>query len=101
MTFFAITQQILDESFSSSNSTEIFMRPFCVQNFISIGLVFEELLCKRLDGRTDTLTDSIVYSRFFNTQIKVETSDLNPRVMCISKSKKQVTLVATTRLTLD
>ncbi len=34
-------------------------------------------------------------------KIKVETSDLNPRVMCTSKIKKQVTLVATTRLTLD
>ncbi len=32
---------------------------------------------------------------------KCGTSDLNPRVMCTSKSKKQVTLVATTRLTLD
>jgi hypothetical protein len=34
-------------------------------------------------------------------KINVETSDLNPRVMCTTKSKKQVTLVATTRLTLD
>ncbi len=37
----------------------------------------------------------------FQLEINVEISDLNPRVMCTSKSKKQVTLVATTRLSLD
>ncbi len=52
MTFFLITQQILNESFSSSNSTEIFMRQLYVQNFNSIGLVFRELCCKLTDGRT-------------------------------------------------
>ena len=36
MTFFAITQEDLDQSFSSSNSNEIFMRQFYVQNFITI-----------------------------------------------------------------
>jgi phosphotransferase system IIB component len=38
---------------------------------------------------------------YHKEKINVETSDLNPRVMCTSKSKKQVTLVATTRLTLN
>ncbi len=37
MTFFAITKPFLDESFSSSNSTEISMRSFYVQNFMTIG----------------------------------------------------------------
>ena len=62
MTSFAITQQFLDESLKSSNSTEILMRLFYVQNFITIGLSFEDLSCKRPDGRIDTLINSIVYS---------------------------------------
>jgi hypothetical protein len=60
ITFFAITQEGVDQSFSSSNSTEISIRRFYVQNFITIGLAFEELSCIR----PDTLTDSIVYSLF-------------------------------------
>src|SRR3990167_9322278 len=58
MTIFTITQPFLDESFSSSNSTEILMRQLCVQNFSSIGCSCEELSCKRTAGRPDTLTDS-------------------------------------------
>src|SRR5271155_5396691 len=68
MTIFSITQPFLDGSFSSSNSTEILMRQFCAQNFSSIECNCEELSCKRTDGRTagrtDTLTDSRVYSLF-------------------------------------
>ncbi len=51
MTFFAITRPFLDQSFSSSNSTEILMRQFCVENFMTIGWTFQELSCKRPDGR--------------------------------------------------
>ena len=69
MIFFAIVQQILDESFLSSNSTEILVRPFYGQNFITIGWPFEELSCKRPDGRPDTLTDFRVYSLFEYTKI--------------------------------
>jgi hypothetical protein len=53
ITFFAINQEGVDQSFSSSNSTEISIRRFYVQNFITIGLTFEELSCKRPDGHTD------------------------------------------------
>ncbi len=42
ITFFAITQEGVDQSFSSSNSAEISIRRFYVQNFITIGLAFEE-----------------------------------------------------------
>jgi hypothetical protein len=52
ITFLAVTRKGMDQSFSSSNSTEISIRRFYVQNFITIGLTFEELSCKRLDGRT-------------------------------------------------
>ncbi len=52
MTFFAIARPFLDQSFWSSNSTEILMRQFCVQNFMTIGWAFQELSCKRPDGRT-------------------------------------------------
>jgi len=62
ITFFAITQEGVDRSFSSSNSTEISIRRFYTQNFIIIGLSFEELSCIR----PDALTDSIVY--FLSTQ---------------------------------
>jgi hypothetical protein len=55
MTIFSITQQFLDGSFSSSNSTEILMGQFCVQNFSSIGCNCEELSCKRTAGRTHWL----------------------------------------------
>jgi hypothetical protein len=51
--FFALTQEGVDQSFSSSNSTEILIRRFYAQNFITIGLVFEELSCIRPDGHTD------------------------------------------------
>jgi hypothetical protein len=53
MTMFSITQPFLGGSFSSSNSTEILLRQFCVQNFSLIGCSCEELLCKRTDGHTD------------------------------------------------
>jgi len=69
MTIFSITQPFLDGSFSSSNSTEILMRQFCVQDFSTIGCSCEELSCKRPAGRTDTLTDSIVYSLFEYTKM--------------------------------
>ena len=49
---FSITQLFLDGSFSSSNSTEILMRQFCVQNFSSIECNCEELSNKRTAGRT-------------------------------------------------
>ncbi len=52
MTFFAKTKPFLDKSFSSSNSTEILMRSFYVQNFMTIGWAFQELSCKRPDDRT-------------------------------------------------
>ncbi len=45
ITFFAVTQEGVDQSFSSSNSTEISMRRFYTQNFITIGLALEELSC--------------------------------------------------------
>jgi hypothetical protein len=45
ITFFAITQEGVDQSFSSSKSTEISIRRFYAQNFITIGLAFQELLC--------------------------------------------------------
>jgi hypothetical protein len=50
ITFFAIIQEGVDQSFSSSNSTEISIRWFYVQNVITIGLTFEELSCKRTDS---------------------------------------------------
>ena len=53
MTFFAITQRFLDESFSSSNSTKISMRQFYAQIFMTIGSHFQELSYKRSDGHTD------------------------------------------------
>ncbi len=62
ITFFAITHEGVDQSFSSSNSTDISMRRFYTQNFITIGLAFEELSSKRPAGRPDILTDSRVYS---------------------------------------
>ncbi len=52
ITFFAITQEGVDQSFSSWNSTEISMRRFYAQNFITIGLALEELSDKRPAGRT-------------------------------------------------
>ena len=57
MTIFSITQPFLDGSFSSSNSTEILMRSFYVQNFSTIGRSCQELSDKRTAGRPDTLTD--------------------------------------------
>jgi len=57
MTTFSIAQSFLDGSFSSSNSTEILMRQFCVQNFSSIGCSCEELSCIRTAGRTAGHTD--------------------------------------------
>jgi hypothetical protein len=53
ITFFAINQEGVDQSFSSTNSTEISVRRFYAQNFITIGLALEELSCKRPDGHTD------------------------------------------------
>jgi hypothetical protein len=76
MTIFSITQPFLDGSFSSSNSTEILMRQFCAQNFSSIECNCEELSCKRTDGRTDTLTDSRVYSLFEYTKMSLFTNAL-------------------------
>ncbi len=66
ITFFAITQEGVDQSFSSSNSTHKSMRRFYAQNFITIGLAFEDLSCKR----PDILTDSRVYSLFEYTKSK-------------------------------
>jgi hypothetical protein len=42
ITFFAIIQEAVDQSISSSNSTEISIRRFYAQNFITIRLAFEE-----------------------------------------------------------
>ncbi len=53
ITFFAINQEGVNQSFSSSNSTEISMRRFYAQNFIAIGLALEELSCERPAGHTD------------------------------------------------
>ena len=53
MTFFEITEQFLDESFSFSNSTKISMRQFYAQIFMRIGSYFQELSYKRSDGHTD------------------------------------------------
>jgi len=53
ITLFAITQEGVDQSFSSSNSTEISIRRFYAQNFITIGLTFEELSCKWPAEHTD------------------------------------------------
>src|ERR1700722_13968881 len=66
ISIFAITQEGLVQSGSSSNSTEILMRLNCVENFMTIGLFFQKLSCKR----TDTLTDSRVYSLFEYTKRK-------------------------------
>ncbi len=52
MTIFSINQPFLDESFSSSNSTEILV---IVKSY-------------RVHGRPDTLTDSRVYSLFEHTK---------------------------------
>src|SRR3984957_17400794 len=76
ISIFAITQEGLVQSGSSSNSTEILMRLNCVENFMTIGLFFQKLSCKRTDGRPagrpagrpDTLTDSRVYSLFEYTK---------------------------------
>ncbi len=68
ITFFAVNQEGVDQSFSSSNSTEISMRRFYAQNFITIGLAFGALSCKRTAGRTDTPSDSIVSSLFEYTK---------------------------------
>jgi hypothetical protein len=43
--FFAINQEGVDQSFSCANSTEICMRRFYAQNFITIGLAFQALSC--------------------------------------------------------
>ena len=67
MTIFTIPQPFLDRSFSSSNSTEILMRQFYVQNFSSIECNCEELSNKRTDGRTAGRTHwpiLVVYSLF-------------------------------------
>ena len=53
---FYVNSGAIDKSFSCSMSIEIFMRQIYVQNFSLIGLVFQELLCKRPLGRPDTLT---------------------------------------------
>ncbi len=53
ITFFGIAQEGVDQSFSSSNSTEVSIRRFYAQNFITIGLAFEELSCKWTAGHTD------------------------------------------------
>jgi hypothetical protein len=58
----------VDQSFSSSNSTEISMRRFYAQNFITIGLALQALSCERPAGRTAILTDSRVYSLFEYTK---------------------------------
>jgi len=68
ITFFAITQEGVGQSFSSLKSTEISIRRFYAQNFITIGLTFEELSCKR----TATLADSIVSSLFEYTKRYIE-----------------------------
>jgi hypothetical protein len=65
ITFFGITQEGADQSFSSSNSTEILIRRFYAQNFITIGLALEG---NRANGRTDILIDSRVYSLFQYTK---------------------------------
>jgi hypothetical protein len=80
MTFFAITPQFLDESFSSSNSTEISMRRFYAQSFLTIGSYFQELSCKR----TDTLTNSIVHSFFEYTK-----KDENRCLVCVCEERKK------------
>ncbi len=67
ITFFAITQEGVDQPFFSSNSTEISIRWFYVQNFITIGSTFEELSCKR----PNILTDSIVSSLFEYTKVQL------------------------------
>ena len=51
-----VNQLSRDETISSSNSTEIFMEWFYVQNFSSFGSSFRELSDKRTDGRTDGRT---------------------------------------------
>jgi len=57
ITFFAINQEGVGQSFSSSNSTEISMRRFYAQNFMTIGLAFQALSCKRTAGRPAGHTD--------------------------------------------
>ena len=68
MTNFSITQSFVDESFSSSNSTEILMRQFCARNFSSIECNCEESSCKRPDGRT--LWPILECTHFLSTQKK-------------------------------
>jgi len=70
ITFFGITQEGVNQSFLSSKSAEISIIRFYAQNFIIIGLTFEELSCKQTNGRTDTLTDSIVSSLFEYTKTR-------------------------------
>jgi hypothetical protein len=57
ITFFGIAHEGVDQSFSSSNATEISIRRFYAQNFITIGLAFDELSCKRTAGQPDGHTD--------------------------------------------
>jgi len=66
MTFFAITNPFLDESFSSSNSTEILIRSFYAQNFMTIGWAFFKSY--RVNGRTHWPILDRVYSLFEYTK---------------------------------
>ena len=67
ISIFAITQEGIVELGSSSNSTEIFMRLNCVENFITIWLSFRKLSCKAA-GRTHWPI-IVVYSLFFEYTI--------------------------------
>ncbi len=53
ITFSAITQEGVEQWFSSSNSIDISIRRLYAQNLITIGLSFEELSCIRPAGRTN------------------------------------------------
>jgi len=67
MTFFTITRQIFGESFSSSNSTEILMRQFCVEQFHYNRIILRRVIVL-IAGRPDAPADFIVYSRFEHTK---------------------------------
>jgi hypothetical protein len=58
---FAIIQEAVDQSISSPNSTEISIRRFYAQNFITIRLAFEELPCIRPAGHTDRFYSVLIF----------------------------------------
>ena len=84
MSIFGITRKRLVQLTPSSNSTETLMTVNSIKNFILIWNLFRKLSCIRPDGRTDTLTDSRVYSLFWvhkNSKLYWERASLWCRIL--------------------